>query len=152
MPRRSPFVSNQFNQIKMINLFNKAGGSNKYGYDEIVDSSVKVISITRDFHQALADGVQVTDAMVIWKQYPNIQSVVNDRKIFAQQLRDLTPEESVAAYAEIAEKTGLPVSGIDRVILTSLKTASRIYRLVDHVIDEGSDIYEDLKGMFAKAA
>lgn len=136
----------------MMNLFNKSVGSNKYGYDEIVDSSVKVISMTRDFHQALADGVQITDAMVIWKQYPNIQSVVNDRKIFAQQFGDLTPDEAQAAYAEIAEKTGLPVSGIDRVILTSLKVASRTYRLVDHVIDEGSDIIEDLKGMFAKAA
>jgi hypothetical protein len=136
----------------MKNLFNKAVGSNKYGYDEIVDSSVKVISMSRDFQQALSDGVQVTDAMVIWKQYPNIQSVVNDRKIFAQQFADLTPEESQAAYAEIATKTGLPVNGIDRVILTAMKTASRIYRLVDHIIDEGSDIIDDLKGMFAKKA
>lgn len=135
----------------MKNLINNVGG-NQYGYDEIVDTSVKVILVARDFHQALKDGVQVNDALVVWKQYPNIQDIVNDRKTFAKQLLDLTPEESLAAFTEISEKTGVPVAGIDRVILTSLKTAGRIYRLVDYVLDEGAEIVDDLKGIFAKAA
>lgn len=135
----------------MKNLIKQAG-SNEYGYDEIVDSSVDVIFAARDFHVALKDGVQVGDILVVWKQYPNIQEIINDRQTFAKQFLDLNPDESVAAYAEISEKTGLPTNGIEKVVLTSLKTASRIYRLVDYVLDEGIDIVNDLKDIFAKAA
>lgn len=122
--------------------------TNEFGYDEVVETFSRSILLVREFVKALADGVQVTDALVIWKQYPNMEHLVQNAKTFRKQFLDLNAEESAAAYAEISKRTGEPELGIDRVALKSLKIATKIQNL----IEESEEVFYDFKDLFAKKA
>lgn len=118
---------------------------NKYGFDEVVDTFSDAIEVATGFEGKLKDGIQFTDSFELVEQYPKMVEMYNDRKIFAQQLADLTPEETDQAVAQIAERTQKDEGFVRKYAIKSLNLAARIYRLGRHVIDEFQDIREELK-------
>lgn len=118
---------------------------NKYGFDEVVDTFSDAIEVATGFEGKLKDGIQFTDSFELVEQYPKMVEMYNDRKIFAQQLADLTPEETDQVVAQIAERTQKDEGFVRKYAIKSLNLAARIYRLGRHVIDEFQDIREELK-------
>lgn len=89
---------------------------NTLGFDEIVDSCSDIIESAALVGEALKDGFQITDAGVAFAIFPTISELIRDGKKAVNQLLDLSPEESLAASAAIAARTGhLPGSIVPHV-------------------------------------
>lgn len=118
---------------------------NKYGYDEVVDTAGDLIEVQRNIREALKDGAQLTDLLVIYDNYPKLKEVWEDRKVFAQQLLDLTPEESGLAWEQIVERVGMDKDKAERVMFAGLRNAGRAYRLYSYAKSELLDMYNDIE-------
>lgn len=119
--------------------------SNQYGYDEVVDTLGDCIEIYRLIKEPLADGLQFTDILALYRAYPRVLEVFNDRQTFIQQFLDLTPAESVQVLDELSARTGEPRDKVEQIATQSFQLAGRVYRLGSYVIEESKGIYEDIQ-------
>ena len=122
---------------------------NKFGFDEVVDTFSDAIEVATGFEKKLKDGLQFTDTFEIVTQYPKIVEIYNDRKVFAQQFTDLTPEETDKAVEQIAERTGKDEGFVRKYAIKSLNLAARVYRLGKYVISEFEEIRDEVKNFAA---
>lgn len=121
---------------------------NKYGFDEIVDTAGDLIEVQRDIRGALKDGLQLSDILVLYNQYPKVKEVWEDRRVFAQQLADLMPEESTQAWDQITARVGIERDKAERILYAGLRNSGRAYRLYDYARNELVDMYNDIEDSF----
>lgn len=123
------------------------------GYDEIVDSSVKVIQVARKIDEVLSDGLQpLPDLLALTSELTVISDIVADRKIFVEQLLDLKPEESRAAVAEIAEKAEIEEGTVYQVIVNGLALAAAWHEQINSTIDLVQSTRDFVRVNFSQAA
>jgi hypothetical protein len=121
---------------------------NKYGFDEVVDTACDLIEVQRDIRGALKDGFQLSDILVLYNQYPKLKEVWEDKKVFGQQLADLTPDESTQAWDQITARVGIERDKAERIVYAGLRNGGRAYRLYDYTKNELVDMYNDIEDSF----
>lgn len=131
--------------------------TNQLGYDEVVDTFGDSVEIARALEEQLEDGLQVfPDALALYKQYPKVIEIYQDRGVFLAQLKDLTPEEAEQVWIELSERIGAPRSRVEDIALRSFSVASRTYRLIKHNLDEVAvirmEVQEIVRGSGSAAA
>lgn len=122
------------------------------GYQELADVLNNTLTVAADVREALKDGLQVTDALVIWKNFPLLREVYEEGKEALQQLTDLTPDEAEKVIALIDKNPNLPADQLFTKIKTALRLLGRTYRLVDNLIQEGRDLAQDWVELFREDA
>lgn len=126
----------------------KSNGHNmdsKLGVDQIVDELVDAIQVGEKIAAAVADGVQVTDALVLWSEYPRLKELYEDAPEAWAQLKDLDGDEAQDAAQQVADRVGMPRSEVTKKIVASLSLLARTYRYVTYTMDEGKALLEDWK-------
>jgi len=113
---------------------------NKYGYAEVVDTSVDAIKVLSSFEETVSStgpspGLQVMDALEVLRQYPTLMEIYNDRNTFIRELRDLTPTEADEVYAQIAAQTQLLPGEAKKKTLVALDLVRELYDAVDESIE-----------------
>lgn len=123
--------------------------SNKFGYDEIVDTFVDVITALVAF-LALWQGKFNLMAFLNWAMgnYPRIQEAVNDFGTFTKQLGDLTAEESKAAAAEIANQ--VPNDKVAQRIARFLTGLALLHGFVLSTVNGATGLYGYFKDTFSR--
>jgi len=119
--------------------------SKNLGIAEVVDTLSDAIRLFDRVAGVLTDGVQFMDAMVILSEFPTLQELYNDRKLFLSELRDLSAEESTEVYNQVAANTGSSKSKIAERAKAALDFAADAYALVDDTIVRGKRIFEKAK-------
>lgn len=138
------FVPNQPNQ----NDFDMSNSKN-LGIEEVVDTLSDAIRLFDRVDSVLADGIQFMDAMVILSEFPTLQELYNDRKLFLAELKDLSAEESTLVYEQVAANTGAQKGKIAARAKAALDFAADAYALVDDTIVRGKRIFEKAKMVVA---
>lgn len=130
------------------------GSSNDLGFDEVVDTIADAISFGKFVEKQLSDGFGFDDAIALIPQYPKLQEMYEDRKLFAAQFLDLTAEESKEAVKQIAARTDVSESVVAQKGVQFVRLASRAFHLYDYTKAEALALYEDAKDLvaFQKAA
>jgi uncharacterized protein YerC len=119
--------------------------SKNLGIAEVVDTLSDAIRLFDRVDNVLADGIQFMDAMVILSEFPTLQELYNDRKLFLSELKDLSAEESTQVYEQVAANTGAHKSKIAARAKAALDFAADAYALVDDTIVRGKRIFEKAK-------
>lgn len=122
------------------------------GYQQLADVLNNTLTVAADVREALKDGLQVTDALVIWKNFPILREVYEEGKTALKQLTDLSPEEAEQVVALIEKNPNLPADELFNKIKIALRLLGRTYRLVDNLIEEGRDLAQDWVELFREAA
>lgn len=136
------FIPNHQNDFDMSN-------SKNLGIEEVVDTLSDAIRLFDRVDTVLADGIQFMDAMVILSEFPTLQELYNDRKLFLAELKDLSAEESTLVYEQVAANTGAHKGKIAARAKAALDFAADAYALVDDTIVRGKRIFEKAKMVVA---
>jgi hypothetical protein len=121
-------------------------GSDKLGIDALVDLAVDAIEAGREIAPALADGLQLTDAMVVIGNFNRLKRIVENAKPALQEIKDLTGDEAQKAAMEISIRAHIPDDGTALGIAgKAIKLAARTYRQVEASIDLAQDWQELFK-------
>ena len=118
--------------------------NNVLGYAEVVDTLADSITVYRTISQPLQDGFQFPDLLALYEAYPHLMEVYNDRRQFAAEFIDLTPEESVEVLKELSTRTGVPQDRVEQVAFRSLSVVGRTYRLISNTLAEVQDLREEV--------
>jgi hypothetical protein len=102
---------------------------NKLGITELVDTAVDIIEGTDALVTAFSDGIQITDAAVLFSIAPKVQEIAKDGRRAVDELLDLTPDEADEAAFEIARRTGKNPNGIINRVNEGFALCARTYRL-----------------------
>ena len=124
-------------------------GSEKLGVDAIVDLAVDAIEAGREIAPALADGLQLTDAMVVIGNFNRLKRIVENAKPALEEIKDLTGDEAQKAAMEISVRAHIPDDGTALSTAgKAIKLAARTYRQVENTID----LVQDWQALFEKPA
>lgn len=118
--------------------------NNKLGIENLVAVCVDAIEVARDCAEVFADGVQVTDGLVLLKDIPKLRNVVEKRRDALAELKDLTTAEAEMVEIRIVAQTGLPNTGKFSLVRKSFSLARRSYTIIDNVID----LIEEARDLF----
>ena len=107
---------------------------NKYGIAEVVDTFSDAIRLFDRFEDAVSDGIQFLDAMVILSEFPTLKELYDDRITFVRELRDLTADELSEVHAQVAANTGTNLGQVQKKALAALDLAQEVYQVIDEAI------------------
>lgn len=113
------------------------------GYQKIADTLNILLELASDIKAALADGLQVTDALVIWQNFPELQKVYREGKEAIREFIDLTPDEAEEVIRQISNNQDIPQDKVFDAIKAAFRLLGRTYRIIDNLINEGKDLVED---------
>lgn len=108
---------------------------NTLGFDEVVDTLDDALVVTEKVHAALADGIGLSDIGTLIDITPRLNEIRLDAETFAEQLADLTPDESEQVAAELVRRRGGSTDNIIQKALAGLTLASEWHVAVDRVVD-----------------
>lgn len=117
---------------------------NNLGVDALKTTLVDAVLVTEDLIDAGKDGIQVTDALVIFKDLGKIQDVAKNAKQALAEFRDLTPDESEEVVEHVVANTNLSEDGAEGKIKKALRLAARAHRITVEAID----LVDDAKDLF----
>lgn len=132
--------------------------SEKYGFDEVVDTLADAIEIAQDFAEKMptGDGSVIEKAMPILfelvEQWPKLKEIYEDRETFWQQFKDLDAAESAAAVDQIGERVGLDGNAVIDKALRSLNLAAIIYETFEYNKKRFALIKDEATEIFGKSA
>jgi uncharacterized protein YerC len=129
--------------------FTDMSNSKNLGFEEVVDTLSDAIRLFDRVDNVLADGIQFMDAMVILSEFPTLQELYNDRKLFSAELRDLNADESSNVYEQVAANTGTAKGKVATRAKAALDFAADAYALVEDTIVRGKRILEKAKAIVA---
>lgn len=116
------------------------------GIDNLKLVCTDAIIVAQDLVDAAKDGIQITDAVVVFKDLGKIQSVASHAKQALAELKDLSPDESAELAEHVSATAGLDDDvNVERLIKGSLRLAARAHR----VVAEAVDIVNDAKDLYA---
>lgn len=115
---------------------------NNLGYDQIIDTAVDVIDVAKAVQEAFADGIDITDAVTLFRVAPRIGEIYNDRNLFVAQLKDLTPEEGIMAAVDISARTNVPGDLVFEKVNEALMLLARTYAEISDDIELAQDWIE----------
>lgn len=125
------------------------------GFDEVVDTAVDILECADQIGDAVSDGIQISDMGVLFSVAPKALEIKRDGKVAIAQLLDLNPEEAAIAAAQIAERTGKPVTGIIARVNEGFTLTVRTYRLVSdgtHLVQDWVRFGKSIRQSVAPAA
>lgn len=99
-------------------------------FDEVTDSIADLFEAGIEIGKVLEDGLQVTDALVVISEYPNLKEVVDDFPTFLEQFTKLTPETAVQAIGDAkkrVEDNKGPLTKIPKFIFGILQNLAKGY-------------------------
>ena len=108
--------------------------TNNLPYFEVVDTFADAVEVAQIVEERLRDGADFGDLIGIYSAYPRLLEIYQDRKTFWAQFTDLTVEESVLVYEELADRFGQDRDQIESFVLGAYDVASETYALVDYNI------------------
>jgi len=123
------------------------GTENELGFDEVVDTISDAIRFGSFIEERLSDGVGFDDAIALIPQYPVLQEMYDDRKLFAAELLDLTNEEASEAVKEIAAKVGEDEGFVREKGVKFVRLAARAFNLYTYAKNEVIGLYADAKDL-----
>ena len=119
--------------------------SNKFGFDEVIDTTADSIEVADAFEKRLEDGFQTPDTFVIMEKYGTLMEIKNDFPIFLQQVKDLDAQEYDQVVTGVAERTGKNEGWVRNNLVRVLKVVNRVLKLYFFAKEEVLDIYDDIK-------
>ncbi len=117
----------------------------KLGIENLKEVATDAVIVAQDLVDAAKDGIQLTDAIVVFKDLGKIQSIATKAKQALAELRDLDPDESSAVVEHVVAVVGLDDFGAEAKIKGSLRLVARAHRS----IAEAVDIVGDARDLFA---
>lgn len=115
----------------MINLTN----GNELGFDEVVDTLDDALIVVEKVHDAVADGIGLTDIGTLIEITPRLNEIRQDVDTFASQFADLTPEESEEVAQQLVARRGGSADKIVQKALDALVLAARWHDVGTQVVD-----------------
>lgn len=92
-------------------------------YSEVADSIADGLGVIQDGENALEDGLQVGDLVVVLAAQGPVQEIISDAPVFLDQLKKLNPETSRAAMLEAGNRivnNGKPIGPVTRFVINAL--------------------------------
>jgi ribosomal protein L6P/L9E len=92
-------------------------------YDEVADSIADALGVIQDGENAVQDGIQVGDLVVILTAQGPVQEIISDAPVFLEQLKKLNPETAQAAMLEAGERianNGKPLGVVTKFLINAL--------------------------------
>lgn len=126
--------------------------SNTLGFDEVVDTLADALEVTEQIHAALKDGIQITDAGILFSIAPKALEIRRDWPVFKSQLADLSPVESGDVAYQLGQRLGRSTDGIVTHALDGLRLASEWHLFVSDGIDLTQRTIAFGKKVFGKEA
>ena len=126
--------------------------SNTLGFDEVVDTLGDALEIVEQVHDAVKDGLQITDLVTLFSVAPKVNEIRKDAAVFAAQLQDLTPGESEQAAIQLAARSGQSQDGIVQKGVVALHLAAEWHATVSNVTNLTTRTVDFGKNLFKKAA
>jgi hypothetical protein len=122
----------------------------KLGFDEVVDTLADVLEVIEQIHVAVRDGIQITDAGILFSIAPKVMEIRRDWDVFTAQLADLSPAESDDVAHELGLRLGRSTDGIVKNALEGLRLVSEWHLFVSDGIDLGARTIAFGKALFPK--
>ncbi len=122
----------------------------KLGIDEVIDTLGDGLEIGQQLSQALADGVQITDAGVLFSVTPKILEIRKDWPTFKAQLADMDSFEADDVAAGLRQRFGNSDDKIVEKSLDGLQLAAEWYAIFEDVKDLTQRSIAFGKGLFPK--
>jgi hypothetical protein len=92
-------------------------------YDEVADSIADALGVIQDGENAVQDGIQVGDLVVVLTAQGPVQEIISDAPVFLEQLKKLNPETSRAAMLEAGNRilsNGKPLGVVTKFLVNAL--------------------------------
>lgn len=121
------------------------GTENELGFDEVVDTISDAIEFGSFVEERLSDGLGFDDAIALIPQYPKLQEIYDDRKIFAAQFLDLTSAEAQEAVSLISARVGKDEGYVREKGVKAVKLTARAFNLYTYAKNEALGIYADAR-------
>lgn len=132
----------------MITLNN----GNTLGYDEVVDTFGDALKATEAIHEAVQDGIGLSDLPTIFTITPLLNEIIHDRDTFAAQFADLTPDESQRVAEELVARHGGSRDNIVQKALAAVDLAADWHLTVTQNISLVQRTLDFGRGLFQKQA
>lgn len=120
------------------------------GYDEVVDTLGDALQVAEVVHDAVQDGVVLSDIAALFTITPLLNEIRLDFPKFKAQLADMTPDESQRVAIELVNRHGGSPSTIVQKALDAVDLASRWHQVIEIGVDLAKDTIEFGKGIFKK--
>ena len=120
------------------------------GVDEVIDTLADALEITEQIHNAVKDGIQITDAGVLFSIAPKAAEIRRDWPVFKAQLADMDSFEADDVAAGLQTRLGRSEDNIVQVALGGLQLAAEWYAYVEDGVDLGKRTIAFGKDIFQK--
>lgn len=119
---------------------------NTLGIESLKVVCSDALIVAQDLIDAAKDGIQISDAFVVFNNLSKIQRVAANAKQALAELKDLTPAESSELVEYVAIAANLDDNDrVERQIKGSLRLVARAHRTVAEAVD----IVGDAQALFA---
>ncbi len=122
------------------------------GFDEVVDTLDDALGCTEQIHEAVKDGIGLSDIGTLISVTPRLNEIRQDAATFAAQVQDLTPDESAEVARQLVARRGGSADNIVQKALAAVTLATRWHNAIDTVVDLVQDSAEFGRGFFKQAA
>jgi hypothetical protein len=115
------------------------------GVETLKQVALDAVNVVEEVAEAAGDGVQLTDAIVVFNNLGRIQRVAANAKQALAELKDLTPDETSDVVEHVVANSNLDDDGAEGKIKRALRLVARAHRVADDAID----LVGDAKAIFA---
>jgi predicted Rdx family selenoprotein len=116
------------------------------GFDEVIDTLADVIETGDDIVKVFADGFQpLSDLIALAPQFGRVQEIIADAPTAWAQFKDLDVDEANQVQQALADRLDLSSEEVTEKFVGSFKILSKVYRLLDHVLNEFLEIKLDIE-------
>lgn len=122
----------------------------KLGIDEVIDTLADALGIVEQIHTAVKDGIQITDAVVLFQIAPAAAEIRRDWETFKAQVADMDSFEADDVAAGLQARLGSSDDKIVNVALDALQLAAEWYAYVEDGVDLGKRTIAFGKDIFQK--
>lgn len=119
----------------MTFLFNDKG----LGIETIKKVFIAAFLTGRDIAEAVKDGVQLMDGLVLWKNKEELTYVYSHARQAWAEFKDLSPAESKALIDDLARELNLGKNEVETKILKALKLTTQSYQLAENIFQHFND-------------
>lgn len=122
------------------------------GFDEVIDTLSDALEVTEKVHDAVKDGIGLSDLPTVFSITPTLNEIIRDRETFAAQFRDLSDDESQRVADALVERHGGSRDNIVQKALTGLELAADWHTTVEQNVALVQRTLDYGRGIFNKAA